>query len=213
MSKPTISDITIYPVVNRKLFRARWSDLEMIEQLSLGGARIVQLREKELNDYDYFKLATLYRKESLKHNMLLIVNDRVDIALAVKADGVHLGKSDLPLKEARRIAGNDFIIGGSARSLNDALRLESEGASYINIGPIFKTKTKPDITPIGLTVLREAISTITVPLTAMGGINLKNIDQLLDVGMKHVGVIEAIFAADDIKVATRNLVEKIESRL
>lgn len=202
------AETDIYPVTGRSLFNDR-SDESVITALARGGAKIVQLREKNMSDGDFYKLALLYRKETLKHNMLLIINDRADIAKAVCADGVHLGRGDMPIDAVRRIMGDTAIIGASSHSAEEALTAERAGATYVNIGPLFPTPTKPDVKPIGLEPACEAVQKVSIPISVMGGVVMDNIDEVLSTGVRHIGVVTAIFGAKEIDEATQLLVSRI----
>ena len=146
------SEIDLYPVTGREHFLDRMTDEEAISQLAEGGAKIVQLREKGLCDRELFELASLYRRATTRYGMLLVINDRPDICVAVAADGVHLGQDDLPLEEARKVLGANAIVGASAHNVKQALKAQSEGATYINIGPFS--------TPPPSRVLRELESSL-----------------------------------------------------
>ncbi len=200
----------LYPVTGREHFAGR-QDEEVIAALAQGGAKIVQLRDKNLTDREYYRLSLLYRRETDKHGLLFIVNDRPDIALAVRADGIHLGRSDLPVSVARTILGPDAIIGASSNTPATAKELEKSGATYINIGPLFPTPTKPDAKNIGLKPLRIAIENAGIPISTMGGITADNIDEVLSTGVKHVGVVTAVFAGADITKAVSFFVKRIVS--
>ncbi len=142
---------------------------------------------------------------------ILIIDDRVDVALAVGADGVHLGQSDLPVKAARRIAP-ELIIGASSHHLNEALAAQAGGASYVNIGPIFPTDTKElAMAALGPGMIETIAPHLTVPFTTMGGIKADNIGQVLERGARHVAVVTAVTAADDIRAAALELREAIQS--
>lgn len=201
-------DVDIYPVTGRNLYAGR-SDEDVIAQLAAGGAKIVQLREKNITGREYFNLAALYRRETSRHGMTLIINDRPDIALAVGADGVHLGREDMPVSAARKIMGPHAIIGGSSHNVEQAIQAERSGATYVNIGPLFSTPTKPDAEPVGLSPVREAVGKLHIPFTVMGGIVEGNLDQVLLAGARHIGVITAIFGDKDITAATHRLAQKI----
>ncbi len=138
----TLKEIDIYPVTCQALSNGR-TNLEVAAAVLAGGANIIQLREKHWFKRDLYDLAVEFQKQTRSYNALLIINDHVDVALAAGADGVHLGQDDLPIEAARRIAP-DLIIGASSHSLNEALKAEKDGADYVNIGPIFLTKTKAD---------------------------------------------------------------------
>ncbi len=202
-------DFDIYPVTCQKLSRGR-SNLEVLDALIEGGARVVQLREKELSDGEFFKLARLFRLRTARAGMTLIINDRLDICRAVEADGLHLGQDDFPLREARKLLGPQTIIGVSTHSLKEALRAVKEGADYINVGPIFETQTKQHTgPPVGLDLFREINNQVTIPVTVMGGINLNNLDQVLRAGAKRIAVVSAVTAADDIVETVREFRRRI----
>lgn len=203
------SDIDLYPVTGRSHFIDKMADEEVIKALADGGAKIVQLREKDISSREYFELAKLYRRETTLNNMLFIVNDRPDIAMATNADGVHLGDDDFPVAEARKLMGPDAIIGASAHSASQAVEAEKNGASYVNIGPIFSTPTKPDAKGIGLLPLSETLAAVNIPVTVMGGIDLKNIDQILSAGARHIGVVTALFKGENIGDNVRLLISRI----
>jgi len=202
------SGVDLYPVTGRALYNGR-SDEDVIAQLARGGARIVQLREKGLTDNELYELAKIYREETSRNDIALIINDRVDMALSVRADGVHLGQGDMPVYVARRILGDDAIIGASAHSVEDAIEAERGGATYVNIGPLYPTPTTPGANSIGLKPVKEALSMVSVPVTVMGGITMENIDDVLQTGVRHVGVVSALFAQGDIAAAARGFVDKI----
>ncbi len=201
--KSRFETIDIYPVTCERLSNGR-SDLEVLDGLIEGGARIVQLREKDLCEKDFFRLAEKFRKRTAEAGMLLIVNDRVDVAIAVGADGVHLGQEDFPVPAAVKVAPG-LLIGASSHSLQEALRAQEEGADYVNIGPIFATETKEGV---GRFLGPEAISQIApklrVPFSVMGGIKESNIRQVLAMGAKRVAVVTAITQASDIAEAVRS---------
>jgi thiamine-phosphate pyrophosphorylase len=206
----SFNDVDIYPVTGRKLLGDR-RDEEVIAELAHGGAKIVQLREKNLTSRDYYDLAVLYRMETRRYGMLLIINDRVDIALASEADGVHLGLDDLPIRAAREVMGSSAIIGGSARSAEDALALQDEGATYVNIGPLFLTPTKPSVKPVGLDPVKKAAERLSIPFTVMGGITLENVGEVLDAGARKIGVVSAIFGSPQIREATWEFKRRINA--
>ncbi len=205
------SDIDLYPVTGRSHYAGRYSDQEAIAALAAGGAKIVQLREKGIDDRTLYELARLFREETSRHGMLFIVDDRIDIAQAVKADGVHLGRGDLPLPAARKIVGPSMILGASSHDPGQAVEAERLGADYVNVGPLFATPTKPSALPIGLTPLAEAVKAVSIPVTCMGGINGTNLDAVLATGARHPGVVSAVFGADDIAGATRSLASRIQT--
>ncbi|TKJ41259.1 thiamine phosphate synthase [candidate division LCP-89 bacterium B3_LCP] len=199
----------LYPVTCEKLSNGR-TNLEVLDELIAGGAKVVQLREKDLSDRDFFELATEFRRRTFQAGMTLIINDRVDICRAVEADGVHLGQDDFPLKTARRMLGPQTIIGVSTHSIEEAVQAEKEGADYINVGPIFATQTKEHTgTPVGIELFRKVNDLVNIPITVMGGIKLENLQQVLDAGVKRVAVVTGIISSDDIAIAVREFRRRI----
>lgn len=206
--KQMFERVDIYPVTYERLSAGR-SNLEVLQAVIEGGARIVQLREKEYSKRDLYHLGLSFREITAKAGILLIVNDHVDIALAVDADGVHLGQDDLPLKVARELAP-ELLIGASTHSLEQALQAQKDGADYINIGPIFPTGTKVGVElSLGPEAIARISPQIEVDFTVMGGINELNIDQVLAKGARRVAMVTAITKAPDIAARVRSLKEKI----
>ncbi|MBI4775864.1 MAG: thiamine phosphate synthase [Deltaproteobacteria bacterium] len=199
-----LRDVDLYPVTCQDLSDGR-TDLEVLDGVLAGGARMIQLREKYWDKKDLYELAVEFRKKTLEHNVLLIINDHVDVALAVDADGVHLGQEDLPIPAARSIAP-ELILGASSHNLEEALRAQEEGADYVNIGPIFPTKTKDKITRfIGPDAVREISPHLHIPFTTMGGINLDNIREVLEAGARRIAMVTGVTRAEDIAERVRAL--------
>jgi thiamine-phosphate pyrophosphorylase len=199
-----LKDIDIYPVTCQELSEGR-TNVEVLAAVLAGGAKIIQLREKHWDKKDLYELAIEFRKLTLSHDALLIINDHVDVALAAGADGVHLGQEDLPIRGARNIAPN-LIIGASSHNLMEALKAEQDGADYVNIGPIFPTKTKENTVPfLGPGAISEIGPQLTVPFTTMGGIHPDNIDRVLEAGARRVAMITGITRAKDITERVRQL--------
>lgn len=196
--------IDIYPVTCRELSEGR-SNIEVLDAVLAGGARIIQLREKDWEKKEIFELAIEFRKRTLACDALLIINDHLDIALAADADGVHLGQDDLPVSAARKIAP-DLLLGASSHSLEEALEAEKDGADYVNIGPIFPTKTKKKLTNfLGPEAIAEISPKLKIPFTIMGGINQDNIQNVLAHGAKRIAMITGITRAPDIEDRVRKL--------
>ena len=194
----------LYVVITEAFCNGRPA-LEVLGAVLAAGVGIVQLREKDLTDCALHDLAVAFRERTDSVGVLLIVDDRVDIALAAGADGVHLGEHDLPVRAARRIAP-DLIIGASAHNLDEALAGERDGASYVNIGPIFATQTKTVATgALGPEALDIIPPRLTIPWTTMGGIKPHNIGEVLERGARHVAVVTAVTAAADITGAATEL--------
>ncbi|MCC6154935.1 MAG: thiamine phosphate synthase [Candidatus Hydrogenedentes bacterium] len=202
------TETDLYVVITESFCGGR-SPLDVLEAVLDAGVRLIQFREKNLDAGEMCRRAAQFRERTAQHEALLIIDDRVDIALAVDADGVHLGQSDLPVSAACAIAP-DLLIGASTHNLEEALAAQDAGASYVNIGPIFSTQTK-NVT--GGAIGPDAIDAIRphlhVPWTTMGGIKIHNIGQVLERGARHVAVVTAVTEADDIRAAAAALREKI----
>ena len=202
------ADIDIYPVTCEKLSAGR-SNIEVLECLIAGGAKVVQLRDKEASPGYLYRMAVVFREMTTKAGMLLIVNDYVDIALAVDADGVHLGQDDMPPEVIRDIAP-DLIVGVSTHSLEQALTAQASGADYINIGPIYPTGTKEvAVKVMGPEAVTDIGSKVDIPFTVMGGIKENNMDALLERGAKRLAVVTAMTEAPDIAEATNRMRKRI----
>jgi thiamine-phosphate pyrophosphorylase len=201
----------LYVVITEALCAGRTA-LEILGMTLAAGVRLVQLREKDLNGRPLYELAVEFRRQTQAAGALLMINDRLDIALAAGADGVHLGQDDLPLSAARRL-GPELIIGASTHSPEEALAAEKAGASYVNIGPIFATLTKEAATPLGPEMIDRIAPQLRIPWTTMGGIKKTNIDQVVSRGARHPAVITAVTAAPDPTAAARELRRKIAQGL
>ncbi|MDP2807890.1 MAG: thiamine phosphate synthase [bacterium] len=200
----SFQQIDLYPVTDQGLSLGR-SNLEVLDGLIAGGARIVQLREKHLSKKEFYQLALVFRKKTSEAGMLLIINDHLDIALACGADGVHLGQDDLPLAVAKKLAP-ELIIGGSTHNLEEALEAQQRGADYVNLGPIFATQTKElSMKPLGPEMIKKIVPHLKIPFTVMGGINRSNIGQVLQAGARKIAVVTAVTKADDIGQAVQKL--------
>lgn len=203
------ADYSVYLVTDRTISRGR-SITEVVTAAVAGGVRCVQLREKQLPTREMIaearRLVGLLRPWGIP----LIVNDRVDVALAADADGVHLGQSDMHIRDARRILGHGRIIGISAESVDDAVVAEREGADYIGISPVFTTATKKDIAaPLGLTGIRRIRERVSVPLVGIGGISAVNAAEVVKAGADGVAVVSAIVSAACPESSTRELLARV----
>jgi len=179
--------------------------LTVLDAVLEAGVRLVQLREKDRADRELHARALAFRERTQAYGALLIIDDRVDVALAAGADGVHLGEHDLPLDAARRI-GPDLILGASSHNLREALAAQDAGASYVNIGPVFATQTKHVATgAIGPEAIDAIAPRLRIPFTTMGGIKAHNIGEVLRRGARHVAVVTAVTAAPDVCAAAREL--------
>jgi len=201
MRESANNSLLLHLVTDRSLSRGR-SLVEVVREAVSGGVTCVQLREKDCSTREFLQEA-LALKELLQSLMVpLIINDRVDIALAVGADGVHLGQSDMPISHARRLLGPNCLIGISAESVDHAVEAEQQGADYIGISPVFSTPTKADTAPaLGLEGIRQIRELVRIPLVGIGGINLTNARQVLASGADGVAVVSAIMAAASPRLA------------
>ncbi|OGC84679.1 MAG: thiamine-phosphate diphosphorylase [candidate division Zixibacteria bacterium RBG_16_43_9] len=184
--------------------------IEVVAQAIEGGAQMVQLRDKKSGDGEFLELTKKIHKITRKKRIPLIINDRVDVARLVDAEGVHLGEEDLPVKEARKILGSKKIIGASASDIKTAKIKEKEGADYIGLGPVFETGSKEIEKPLGVEIIKEAKRSLKIPVFPIGGINLSNLDQIISTGTKRIAVISAIFMAEDVRRATRELLRRLK---
>lgn len=209
--KSRFEQVDIYPVTCQRLSNGR-SDLEVLEGLIDGEAKIVQLREKDLPQRDFFRLAEAFRKRTAEAGMLLIINDRVDVAIACGADGVHLGQQDFPVPAARKIAP-DLLIGVSTHNPEQARRAQDEGADYVNIGPIFRTDTKEGAENfLGPEAIIRMAPLLRIPFTVMGGIKKTNLGQVLEAGATKIAVVTALTRAPDIAGEVKDFRRIIRAR-
>ena len=206
----SFAKVDIYPVTCESLSRGR-TDIDVLNGVIAGGAKIIQLREKEISKKELYQLAVKFQEITRKSGILLIINDHVDIALASGADGVHLGQDDLPADAAREIAP-DIIIGVSTHNESEATAAQDKGADYVNIGPIFPTETKIDTNEsLGLEKIFSISKNLKIPFTVMGGINLENIEDVMRRGARKIAVVSAITAAHDIASVTNTFIKSIAS--
>ena len=202
-------DLSLYLVTDRKCLKNK--DLNSaIEEAILGGVTLVQLREKSSDSLELFNIAKEVKKITDKHNIPLIIDDRIDIAMAVDATGVHLGQEDIPCNVARKILGSDKIIGVSAHNIKEALKAQSDGADYLGCGSVFNTSTKNNVTSLKIQELREIKEKVNIPVVAIGGINEKNVLELSGTGIDGIAIVSAILGKDNIKKAAEELKYTIE---
>jgi thiamine-phosphate pyrophosphorylase len=200
----------LYLVTSQALSANRTTP-DIVKAALAGGVKLIQLREKGLPIREYVKLAHVIREMTARAGALLIINDRIDVALATEADGVHLGQDDFPICEARNL-DPDLIIGVSTHSLEEALRAQEDGASYINIGPIYQTGTKVwDGAFLGLDGLRAMASVARIPFSVMGGIKTTHIPGLLKAGARTIALVTAVTGAPDPEAAARGLLNMIHA--
>lgn len=199
----------LYVVTDRGLSKGR-SHEEVAERSFRGGADVVQLRDKQMGTLDYYMTAVRIRALAKEYGRIFIVNDRVDIALASDADGVHIGQSDIPAKAVRRMVPEDFIIGVSVGNVTEARNAEKAGADYVALSPIFDTGTKEDAgSGRGMEMLVKIRSAVKIPVLAIGGIGKDNVSGIIKAGADGVAVISAVVSQDDITAAVRELKDLI----
>lgn len=185
--------------------------IDVVSEAIRGGVTLVQLREKEISTREFYSEAVLLKELCKRHGVPLIINDRLDIALAVDADGVHIGQSDMPIDVVRRILGNDKIIGLSAGNVPDAEEAVKGGADYLGVGAVFHTSTKSDACDVGIEMLKKVRSAVKIPIVGIGGINADNIENLYGTGIDGVAVVSCIMASDDPYNAAKQLAEKVKN--
>lgn len=201
--KPRV-DYTLYLCTDRELMTTD-TITEAVELAIKGGVTVVQLREKDCSGRKFLEVAHEVKEITDAYEVPLIINDRLDIAMAVDADGVHLGQKDLPATVARELLGPDKIIGVSAWNAELALRAQKDGADYIGAGDVFGTSTKADTHHVSLQELAKIKKTVKIPVVAIGGISMENIEKLKGTGVDGVAVISAILAARNITAAAEEL--------
>jgi thiamine-phosphate pyrophosphorylase len=205
-------DFDLYVVTDRQLTSGR-SLRWVVEAALQGGARAFQLREKDLPPRELYPLALEMRQLTQTYGARLLINDRVDVALAVNADGVHLTTTSLPASIARRVLGPEPLIGVSTHTLAEAQAAAEEGADFLVFGPVFFTPSKaPYGQPVGLDALRAVRAAVKLPMLAIGGVKKANIDQVVAAGADGIAVISAIIGADDPTAASQELLATLRSR-
>jgi len=229
-----LRDVELYVILSP---RSDMDYLKMAEEAILGGADMVQFRVKDWTDKKTIEIGKKLREITSNHKVPMVVNDRLDVAIALGADGVHLGQQDMPLTIARRLlrweaAGASIygrgqkrglekggvlpklrpvtrFIGISTHSLKEAVKAEKEGADYISIGPIFRTASKPDLRPIGLGSIRQGKKKVKIPFFAIGGIDQENVGEVIRAGAERVAVIHAVCSAKSVRRAAQEMKRRI----
>lgn len=197
-------DYSLYLVTNRLIMSTRTLG-EAVEQAILGGCTMVQLREKDSSSSDFYALALELKRITDSYGVPLIINDRIDIAMAVGAAGVHIGQKDIPVKIARKLIGPDMLLGVSAGSVEEAIRAEKAGADYLGVGAMFPTRTKPDAGWVSMEELSRIRQAVTIPIVVIGGISEKNAMLFRSMGVDGLAVVSAVIAKPDIKRSAEEL--------
>ena len=210
--KKRLKNCRLCAVINRPFFKNIPDLAAQTRLIAASGAGMIQLRDKDSDKKDILEAALLLKKKLAGTGVIFMINDHVDIAALSRADGVHLGQSDLPLAAARKLLGRDKVIGISCVNLRQALEAQEEGADYIGVGPVFPTGTKIDCpAPLGLKFLASVTNKISIPIFAIGGINEMNISRVLSSGADGVAVSSAICCAADKIAVTRRFTKILDS--
>ena len=199
----------LYVILDRQFLVGR-NELDVAGQIIEGGARIIQLRDKQSKRRELLPVAQKLRELCSQADVLFIINDYLDLAMAVDADGLHVGQEDLPLSVIRRELPIDRIVGCSVTTISQATKAQAEGTDYIAVGSIFPTATKDGATVVGVNMLKELKQTVSTPLVAIGGINQNNIGEVVSAGAYAVAVISAVLGEKDIKGAVQKLISKMD---
>jgi len=201
--KEILVDFKLYLITDRRLFTDDYALFTAVEEALKGGVQAVQLREKDLGIRALLHMASSFRELTARYGAKLFVNDRVDVAVAVAADGVHLGGAGIPAFAARKAAGEGMLIGVSTHSVAEARKAEEEGADFITLGPIFETPSKMQYgKPLGPDLLRKVRAEIAIPVFALGGIKQERVGRVMESGASGVAVISAILGSEDIQSNT-----------
>lgn len=199
-----MKELTLYLVTGRYDFDEE-SFLNVIKTACENGVTLVQLREKEATTNDFYRLAQKVKDLTDRFDVPLIINDRVDVCLAVDAAGVHIGDDELPIEVVRRLIGNDKILGVSAKDVERAREAEKAGADYLGVGAIYPTKTKKNLARTSIETLKTIVSSVEIPIVAIGGLKENNIDSLRHTGIAGVSVVTELMLAEDVAQKTQGL--------
>ena len=197
-------DYSLYLVTDRR-FMGKQTLAEAVEQAILGGCTMVQLREKELSSLDFYWQAIKIKQITDSYHIPLIINDRVDIAMAVQADGVHIGQHDIPAAAVRKMIGKDMLLGVSVSTVEQAIKAQQDDADYLGVGAMFPTGTKTDADFVSMEKLKEIRTAVSLPIVEIGGINKDNAHCFKTAGIDGLAVVSAILAKPNIKVAAEEL--------
>jgi len=201
--------LRLYLVTNRYQDSLQ-SFLEKIETACRSGVTIVQLREKNLTTNQYYKLAKQVKEITDAYQVPLIIDDRLDVCLAVDAAGLHIGDDELPVSVARQVLGPDKILGVTAKTVKRALEAEEGGANYLGTGAIFPTTTKENAPITLISTLKTICQRVAIPVVAIGGLTSENIDQLIDTGIAGVAVVRDLMQAEDVEAKTQAFLTKLD---
>lgn len=206
------NDLVLYAVTDRS-WLGDSSLYDQVESAIEGGATFIQLREKNLDEADFLSEAKEIQKLCREYKVPFVINDNVEIAAQIDADGVHVGQSDMEAGDVRKRLGPDKIIGVSAQTVEQALKAQEHGADYLGVGAVFPTGSKADATEVSHQTLKEICEAVDIPVIAIGGITKENVSELKGSGICGIAVISAIFAQKDIRKASAELKQKVEEIL
>jgi len=198
----------LYAITDRTWLNGRTLE-DVVEQSLIGGADIIQLREKNLEFNTFLDTAIKIKRLTEKYRVPLIINDNIEVCIQSNADGVHIGQGDIPLVKARKILGKNKIIGVTAKTIQQSKEAQLNGADYIGVGAMFGSTTKKDALPLTFEQLSDIRKSVTIPIVAIGGITADNIHKFKGTGVDGIAVVSAIFKQSDIKSATEMLLDKI----
>lgn len=201
--KPIV-DYTLYVCTDRGLMSSA-SVEESVEAAIRGGATVIQLREKEVTGRQFYETALAVKKVTEQYQVPLIINDRIDIAMAVDAAGVHLGQKDLPVQVARKLLGEDKIIGISAAKPEEAEQAMQEGADYLGVGAMYQTSTKSDTRPVTIETLKKIRAAVPIPIVVIGGIGKENAMNFKPLGINGIAVVSSVVAQKDVTAAAKEM--------
>ena len=205
-----MKELKFYLVTDSDILRGR-DFYNSIEEALKGGVTMLQLREKNASGKEFLEKAIKLRELTKKYNVKFIINDRVDIAMLCNADGVHVGQSDIPANEVRKLIGKDKIVGVSARTIKEAMVAKENGADYLGVGAMFTTTTKLDAKSVTIDQLKDIKKEVKLPIVTIGGLSLNNIEKLKECNIDGFAVVSAILGAVDIKLECEKWIEKINN--
>lgn len=198
----------LYAVTDQSWLKENETLLDVVKEVLKNGATFLQIREKDLSEADFEAEAKKLKDICKEYHVPYVVNDNVEIAMHIDADGVHVGQSDIKGRDIRSIIGTDKILGISAGTVEEAIAAEDAGADYIGVGAVFGTSTKKNARNMSIDKLKEIVESVHIPVVAIGGINEKNMMELTGSQIDGIAVVSAIFAAEDPGIATKNLLKK-----
>lgn len=201
-------------VLTDTVLQSRFSHLELARMAIKGGADTIQFRQKVGATREMIEIVRQLKQLCMDSGVTLVVNDRIDVAIAAEADGAHLGQDDFPIPLARKLLGESRIIGGSAATLEESQKCLAEGADYIGFGPVYPTTSKEDADPVtGINLLKQVVESIPLPIIAIGGISVENMPEVIRAGARGIAVISSVCCQEDPEQATRALRQALQTEI